>query len=115
MGKRSREKGKSGEREARDVLQRWGLLGARRGVQYRGGPESPDVVGFRGVHVEVKRVNALNLRSAMAQAIEEASEDHLPIVLSRADRHPWILHVYADEFPRLVKLFREALAAEEEF
>ena len=84
MGRRSREKGKRGEREAAAEL--GALLGctARRGVQYQGGPESPDVV-LEGVniHVEAKRVEALNLYAAIEQAKQDAPPGAVPVVWHR--------------------------------
>jgi hypothetical protein len=44
MGRMSRQKGKRGEREAAAELGQLLGVDARRGVQYQGGPESPDVV-----------------------------------------------------------------------
>ena len=58
MGKASREKGKRGEREASNFFKPYGYE-TRRGVQYHGGPDSPDVVGLPDMHIEVKRVEAL--------------------------------------------------------
>lgn len=84
MGRMSRQKGKRGEREAAAEL--GSLLGctARRGVQYQGGPESPDVV-LEGVniHVEAKRVEALNLYAAMEQAKKDAPPGSVPVVWHR--------------------------------
>ena len=53
----SRNKGAAGERELAEVLRANGFNDARRGVQFKGGPDSPDVVGFHpDWHPEVKRV-----------------------------------------------------------
>ena len=84
MGRMSRQKGKRGERECAAELAE--LLGvtARRGVQYQGGPESPDVV-LEGVpiHVECKRVEALNLYAAIEQAKKDALPGAVPVVWHR--------------------------------
>lgn len=83
MGRMSRQKGKRGERECAAELA--ALLGvtARRGVQYQGGPDSPDVV-LEGVpiHVECKRAERLDLYAAVEQAASECGEK-LPIVWHR--------------------------------
>ena len=68
MGKASRDKGKRGEREVAEFLRDHGIP-ARRGVQYAGGADSPDVIGFEGVHIEVKRTEALRLYPALEQAL----------------------------------------------
>ena len=49
----SKDKGKRGERMAAAKFREHGF-DARRGVQYSGGPDSPDVVGPEGLHIEVK-------------------------------------------------------------
>lgn len=107
MGRMSRQKGKRGEREAAAEL--GALLGctARRGVQYQGGPESPDVV-LEGVniHVEAKRVEALNLYAAVEQAKKDAPPGHVPIVWHRKNGRESVVIV---ETSRLVDLAREVV------
>ena len=52
----SLEKGKRGEREAAKAMAEHLGCVAKRGVQYQGGVDSPDVVhNIAGLHVEVKR------------------------------------------------------------
>ncbi len=65
----SREKGKRGERQWRDELRANGYA-ARRGQQFSGSPESPDVVcdALPWIHFEVKAVERLNIEDAMEQA-----------------------------------------------
>ena len=69
MGSRSKQKGKRGEREAAAELGQLLKVSARRGVQYQGGSDSPDVV-LEGVaiHVEAKRTEKLTLWPAIDQA-----------------------------------------------
>lgn len=57
MGKMSRNKGKRGEREAAKILSKMLGMEIRRGVQYKGSGDSPDVSGLSaiGLHPEVKR------------------------------------------------------------
>jgi Holliday junction resolvase len=90
MGAMSRNKGKAGEREVAELLTAEGFE-ARRGVQYRGGTDSPDVLcaSLPSVHFEVKRTERLRLYEAMAQAKADAG-DKLPIVAHRAKRCDWI-------------------------
>lgn len=100
----SKAKGKRGERECAAEL--GALLGcdARRGVQYQGGPDSPDVVlkGL-GIHVECKRVEALNLYAAVAQANADAGDD-VPLVWHRRNNHDSVCII---ETKNLVRLARE--------
>ena len=108
MGRMSRQKGKRGEREAAAELANVFGCAARRGVQYQGGPESPDVV-LEGVnvHVEVKRTEALSLYAATDQARDDAG-GKIPFVLHRRNGKPWVaiielehLHALAAEVVRV--------------
>lgn len=89
MGKMSRNKGKAGERELARILREHGY-DARRGVQYHGGADSPDVVGLAGVHIEVKRVEALRLWDALEQSRADAGGD-MPVVMHRKNGQPWVV------------------------
>ena len=73
MGRSSRDKGKVGERECAAELGAVLHTTGRRGVQYAGGPQSPDVL-LEGVelHIECKRVERLALYSAVEQAARDA-------------------------------------------
>jgi Holliday junction resolvase len=99
----SRDKGKRGELEWARVLIDGGFK-ARRGRQYQGGPESPDVVhNIPGFHFEVKRTEALRLYLALEQAIAEAPIGDIPVVAHRANNKPWIVAMPAADFIALVK------------
>ena len=84
MGRRSREKGKRGEREAVGVLRRLFSLPARRTAQVDGGLSADIVVG-RAVHIEVKRRAAIGAMRFLEQAENAAGEGNLPLVLLRED------------------------------
>ena len=93
----SKDKGKRGEREAAAKLRELGYDGARRGVQYQGGPDSPDVAdAIPGVHIEVKRVERFQLYKALEQAVSEKRQGDVPIVLHRSSRKPWVVVVELD-------------------
>jgi Holliday junction resolvase len=101
----SRAKGARGEREFAKELQAMGFE-ARRGQQFSGGKESPDVItNVVGIHWEVKRVEALNLDKAMAQAVTDGG-DSVPVVAHRKDRGPWMITIRLDDLLRFVKLFK---------
>jgi Holliday junction resolvase len=101
MGRLSRNKGARGEREAAAELRRLFHVEARRGRQYQGGDDSPDVVAaIPDVHFEVKRTETLRLYGAMQQAIED-SGDKLPVVLHRRNNEPWLAIVRLDDLPQL--------------
>jgi len=103
MGIMSRRKGAAGEREAAAKLNE--VLGThlRRGRQYCGGPESPDVAGdLPGLHLEVKRVEALRLYPSLEQAARDAGTGEVPAVMHRMNKKPWVVIVYADDLIRLL-------------
>jgi len=108
MGRMSRQKGKRGERECAAELGQLLGVDARRGVQFQGGPDSPDVV-LDGValHVEAKRVEALQLYAAIEQATADA-EGKVPIVWHRRNGKPSVVIV---ETSRLLELAREVMRA----
>ena len=100
----SREKGKRGERAVAALFREYGF-DAKRGQQYHGGPDSPDVVGVPGLHIEVKRTERLNLYDALAQAKRDAGED-LPVVIHRKNDCEWVVIL---SFADFMKLYREWL------
>ena len=108
MGGMSRQKGKRGEREAAAELGELLGVDARRGVQFQGGPESPDVVldGVQ-IHVECKRVEALNLYAAVEQATADAG-GRVPVVWHRRNNRPSVVIV---ETARLLDLARAIVEA----
>ena len=101
MGRMSKDKGARGERELSVELQRLFGITARRGVQYRGGRDSPDVISdFEGVHFEVKRAERLSLYPAMQQAVNDAGEK-IPVVCHRQSRRDWLVIVRLNDLPKL--------------
>ena len=98
----SRNKGKRGELEFAQFLRDHGYENARRGQQFRGGQDSPDVVGVDGVHFEVKRTERTDLYAWMEQAKRDAGVD-LPVVIHRKNRGEWLAIMTAEDFMRLVK------------
>lgn len=99
----SRQKGKRGEREAAEFLTVNGLP-ARRGQQFSGSPDSPDVVCplLPGVHLEVKRCERTNLEAWLAQATTDAG-GKLPVVVHRKNNGPWIGILRAEDLLALLR------------
>jgi Holliday junction resolvase len=95
------QKGKVGEREWRDVLKEKGFE-ARRGRQFSGSPESPDVVSNLPFHFEVKRVEALNIDKAMEQAQRDCGKS-VPVVAHRKNKRPWLVTMLAEDWLVLVR------------
>lgn len=90
MGKMSRDKGKRGERELAGILRGYGF-DAKRGAQYHGGPDSPDVTGLPGVHIEVKRTEKLSLYDALAQSRADSGPEEMPVVIHRRNDCEWVV------------------------
>ena len=84
----SRNKGKRGELEVAHMLKEYGY-DARRSQQYAGINNDADVVGLPGYHIEVKRVEKLNIDEAMEQSIRDAKDNEIPIVIHRKNGKPW--------------------------
>ena len=98
----SRSKGCRGEREFAQWLRENLGCEARRGQQFSGSPDSPDVVhSLEGIHFEVKRTERLSVYEAMEQAERDCGED-VPIVAHRRNRKEWLLIIKAEDLTRLV-------------
>ena len=85
MGKASRDKGKRGELEIAHIMKDYGY-DAHRGQQFSGLQGDADVVGVPHLHLEIKRVQALHLDSAMEQSIRDARKGEVPVVMHRKDK-----------------------------
>lgn len=98
----SRQKGKVGERELAQFMRELGVE-ARRGVQYQGGEDSPDVVtSLPGVHFECKRVESGSPYGWLDQAINDAG-DKTPVVAHRRNRRGWIAIMRLADLVNLLK------------
>lgn len=106
----SREKGARGELEWAKELKDRGYE-ARRGQQFSGGGESPDVVhSIPGVHFEVKRTERFSLYAAVDQARRDAPKTSMPVVVHRCNddkrkascKGEWLVVLGADDFFRLL-------------
>jgi Holliday junction resolvase len=102
----SKAKGARGERLWRDELREAGFT-ARRGQQYAGGTDSPDVMcdELSNLHMEVKFVESLNLTAATEQA-ERDAEGKPWIVAHKKTRSGWLVTMTRDTF---FKLLREGM------
>lgn len=97
----SKQKGARGERELASRLREYGY-NTRRGVQYCGSPDSPDVVGLPYIHIECKRVEKLNLYDAIAQAKHDAG-NKIPTVFHRKNNCEWLVTLKLDDFMTIYK------------
>lgn len=99
MGKMSRNKGKSGEREWAGFCRDHGYPLARRTSQYCGkSGEASDVVGLPGLHVEVKRCETEKLHDWIDQAVRDSmGKGLIPIVAHRMSRQKWKVTMLASQ------------------
>lgn len=98
----SRQKGARGER---DAAQAWAeTMGgaARRGQQFSGGKDSPDIViSHQDIHVEVKRTEKGNPYQWLEQASRDAA-GKVPLVMHRRNGKPWIVILELTHAPRFI-------------
>lgn len=102
MGMKSKRKGKSGELEAAKELARLFGCEARRGQQFSGGDDSPDVKhNIPGIQIEVKRTESLRIYDAIEQAASDAGQAKVPVVLHRRNKKPWLAVIRLDDLPEV--------------
>ncbi len=103
MGRFSRSKGKRGERELAAELTRVLGITARRGQQFQGSPDSPDVVtDIQNVHFECKRTERFRLYESLEQAQNDAGPEKLPVVCHRQNGKPWVIVLKLDDLPAII-------------
>lgn len=93
------EKGKRGELEWSKFCNEKGYS-VRRTAQYCGKTgDASDCVGLPGIHIEVKRVENLNVYKAIEQALRDSEgSENIPIVAHRKNRKGWLVTMTADDF-----------------
>ena len=78
----------------------------------RGGSQTfgtvPDLKGLPGIHIEVKRVERLNLSEAMKQAERDSGRFHdgAPTVFHRRNREPWLVTMQLTDW---IELYRKGV------
>lgn len=102
----SKNKGKVGELEIANILKSYGY-DARRGVQYSGINGDADVVGLPGIHIEVKRVEKLNIDNAMEQSVNDARYGEIPTVFHRKNRKQWLVTMPLVEWMELYQAWEK--------
>lgn len=105
MGINSKQKGARGERELSRKLQEFGYI-TRRSVQYNGKVDEgqADIVGLPYIHVEVKRVERLNIYDAIEQAKRDSKKsDNLPAVFHRKNNCEWLVTMRLEDWLELYR------------
>lgn len=105
MGIMSKTKGKVGEREVAALLKKHGFE-ARRGQQFAGGGDSPDVVhSMDGFHIEVKRSETFAPYAAMDQADADRKPEEDSLIFHRRNNRKWIVVMDAEKFLELMATY----------
>ena len=109
----SNAKGKKGELEIAHMLTDSGFP-ARRGKQYKGDEESPDVIcpSLEDVHIECTRDERLNIHTKMDKAKED-SGGKIPVVFHRKNKTDWLVTMAFDEWvgrERIIRLQDQMLS-----
>ena len=96
-GRGNLRKGKTFEREvATEINERLEGADAKRGLQYRGGENVPDVEAPL-FHIECKRGKRPNPRAALSQAVNDCAKGKIPIAVIRDDRSdPFVVLLWSD-------------------
>ena len=103
----SRRKGAEGEREAAKKIRANSgpNCHARRGQQFSGSPDSPDIAdAMPGAHIECKRLKQIAAMRFMEQAVRDAG-DNVPLVVMREDRGPWCLMLRLDDLMEFARAY----------
>jgi len=119
LGRRQRNKGKVGERQAAALVNRLWSLRARRSRQADGSLDADLVDAVPGLHLEVKYRAAIGAESFLLQAEAESGED-VPVVLMRQNGKPgprtealsrgrWMLLIRPEDALRFSALLLAAL------
>lgn len=88
MGKiNSRAKGAVAEREVARLLRSQGHTEARRGQQYSGIGQA-DVIGVKGIHLEIKRQERVQDEQWLKQS-ERDAKNEIPVVMYRRNHEQW--------------------------
>lgn len=98
MGAKSQRKGRAAELELSRIFQARGIPAAPGKPVSFG--ETPDIIGIRGIHAEVKRRENVNLSAALAQAAADAEKfkDGIPVVFHRGNRQSWRVTMALDNW-----------------
>lgn len=90
-GRKSRDKGARGELDFARLCQSQGYDVTRTAQHCGKNGGAPDVKGLPGVHVEVKRTEALRIYDAIEQAIRDADDGKPVVVAFRKNNAPWLI------------------------
>ena len=105
MAIKSKAKGKKNELAFVNLLKAAGYPSARRGQQFQGTEESPDVLcsELPIIHFEIKSGARPNPWLALKQCANDKGQNQLSVVGVHKDREPWIICMTAEDWFSLIK------------
>lgn len=114
LGKKSKNKGKTFERTVSHLFKDRGFT-ARRGQQFKGSPDSPDVVveEIPEINLECKAVEKLNLYEAMDQAAKDCSPSQFPVVIQKRNNKGIIVSMRVEQFMDFIEVIYGARRGEQ--
>lgn len=100
----SRQKGASGERELAHLLTQSGFP-SRRGQQFSGSPESPDVVceSLAQFHIECKRTQKTDIYGWLEQTRTDKKDNQIPLICHRKNHQEWVAILPLTDLLELLK------------
>ena len=105
MAINSKAKGKRGELELAGILRDYGFRNAKRSQQYCGANGDADIVdALPNIHIEVKRVEKLNIYDAISQAKSDKKGTELPAVFHRKNNCKWLVTMELEDW---IEIYRE--------
>lgn len=103
----SRAKGARFERTLAKMIREYGYE-AERGCQHSGGKDSPDVkTNMKGIHIEAKNVEHLNMWNALEQSQRDAGEDKVPVVMFKRNRSKTYVCMPFEDFMEFYKAWEK--------
>lgn len=109
MAVNSRDKGARYERQLAKMIREYGYE-AERGCQHSGGKDSPDVkTSMRGIHIEAKNVEHLNVWNALEQSKRDAGEGEVPVVMFKRNRSKTYVAMPFGDFMEMYKAWEKTL------
>lgn len=102
----SRSKGAAGERDLVNYFKEKHNIEGKRNFQFRSGHDGADITLFDGVHIEVKRVERINLEDAFTQANDDKLETDIPVIIHRKNHKPWTVSFRLDDLKLFLERFK---------
>lgn len=99
----SKQKGARFERTIANLLKQDYGYECRRGQQYCGANGDADVVGLKGIHIEAKHQERMQLYDWMAQAKGDARKGEIPVVIHKRNNCEILVTMTFDGFMQLYR------------